>query len=155
MEERIKQLKAIAKEYNIEAEFNVKDMDGRGRNAGSAGDKMVWFSPFDDKDNLTAAFFHELGHCLFNNIFNKAGLSSTHYFCSLSGEATCWEIGFMLAEKHGFKWEYDHPVYKFAYASLFSYVFGEGDDYLRKDIFLNDIQEDFDLYLDRLEEQNA
>ena len=146
MEDRIRELMNISDIYGVKAEFNCTDTCYR--NSGFSAIDEIWMTPHDDIDNLTAGFFHELAHCVYPKISKGAELPDTS-FSILSYEATCWELGFKLAKKHGYEWHFSSPVYSYAYKCLFSYVFGEGDDWLRIFIDLKEIQDQLDTWIKR------
>lgn len=41
-----------------------------------------------------------------------------------------WEIGFRLASRFGYEWDYRDEVYRHAYKHLLTYVLSEFDDHL-------------------------
>lgn len=55
------------------------------------------------------AFFHELGHCLSNELVLKRESVMTR----LSGEELAWELGLGLAFTHGYTWDYNSKEMKY------------------------------------------
>lgn len=116
---RINELQTIANEYQVKVTFNANKTEDK--NSGGSSGNEIWLGKFDDVDLLTIAFFHELAHCLSNNILQH------RKYCSsiLANEGFAWEYGFELASQHGFTWNIEHKVYKYAEQSLRSYIYQE------------------------------
>ena len=130
----ISHLKEIAEEkYKIRL---IRDNNPELKNRAFSGGVIV-LGEFDNKDNETAAFFHELAHELWCKIMEDLGSDLHRSFSFASIEGAMWELGFNLAHIHGYDWEFGHPVYKYAYSELSTYFFdGEYDRHLfsQKDI---------------------
>lgn len=144
MDERKKELRKIANENGIDIDFDNSFDNTIPFNQAASYGEFICMNTYNNVDNLTAAFFHELAHCKFDAIREKAELPVSGFACMLSNESMCWELGFSLAAKYGYTWKYDHPVYVYAYRCLFTYVFGDSDDYLRQDMPIKRIRRDIE-----------
>ena len=129
MDDRMKELEKIADIFDLEVKFNDKETED---NSGSAAGE-IFLGRFDDKENMTIAFFHELCHCVaYGLLCGKINSEDTFRISShLAHEGFIWEHAFFMAAEYGYSWPYDHSVYKYAYKCLFTYVFNEYDDFLR------------------------
>ena len=108
-------LTSIADQHNIKVTF---DLESEGENHGSSAGDEIFLGHFTNDDLLTIAFFHELAHCLSNSVLAHR----THCSSRLADEGFAWEYGFELAAQHGYTWDIEHDVYKYAERSLLSYV---------------------------------
>lgn len=114
---------AFAKKYDVIVERQIDDY---GINCGAySGPNLIWLSStFDDPEEELAAFFHELGHIELGRLANKI----SHHMCIVSSEGAAWEIGFAIAAKEGYKWNYHSKAYQYGRRCLKSYIGGEYDD---------------------------
>lgn len=146
MDIRKKELSKIAERHNINVLFD-EDWDGcvPFNQASSSGDLIV-MNTFNNIDNFTIAFFHELAHCL----RSRDKMLATKYNIRLLEESYCWTNGIWLADLNGYRWEDPHhPVWSYVYRCIFSYIFTEYDDCYRKDISVKAIHKDIENWLER------
>lgn len=113
----------IAKQYGVSA---IRDTENCKKNNGASAGREIFLGEFEDPQIELAAFFHELGHALSNELVLKRG----RVMSKISGEGVAWEIGFGMAFEHGYEWDYDSHVMKWAREQLRSYIGGEYDDTL-------------------------
>ena len=132
MNKRIEQLREIAKKHKLNLHTDTTCEGCLNPNQGASAGDDIYLGTFDNIDNLTAAFFHELAHHLVHNIFKQCNLMYIH-FSFLSNEIVCWELGFSLAHKYGYSWLPGHAVFKYAYKCMSSYIDTEYDKYLKDD----------------------
>lgn len=115
MNEYYKLVSRICVDRNIV--LHLDDIDCERNFAAYAGKKHIFMGTFDDPDIFITAFFHELGHCV------NARLRRTNcHLCKLSNEGAAWEMGFHLAKKYGFDWDYDSKERKWARKQLQTYI---------------------------------
>ena len=107
------------------------------KNESQSSDRVIYLGEYNSEDCMVADFFHELAHLVYEKYlyveysrFGKTVGKNFLYFSKLSEEALMWEIGFRLASKFGFEWNYNHLVYRHAYKHLLSYILNEFDDSL-------------------------
>lgn len=110
----------IAKKYGIPI---ITEHEDCNKNQGSSTGDKIFLGIFNDPEIKIAAFFHELGH-----ILTGREMTRTHYMSNLSQEGIAWERGFHEAHKHGFLWDYNSHVMKWARSQLRTYINGEYDD---------------------------
>lgn len=145
-EDTINKLKQIADSYDVELEFS--DID-KGASNGSR--YYIELGRFEDENQLVISFFHELAHARTSGLllrdFSKEG---EHVMPSaLASEGFAWTFAVELAKEHGFEFPIGHPIYAFVYRNLFSYTFAYNDDILRNSLEENEINKEFQAYLNR------
>lgn len=125
-------IREIAKLYNIKIYFNSSL-----KNESASSFQEIEIGEYNSEDCMVADFFHELAHLTFdkyinikNSRFGKTVGRNFLYFSKLSHEALMWEIGFRLASRFGYEWDYRDEVYRHAYKHLLTYVLSEFDDHL-------------------------
>lgn len=125
-------IREIAKLYNIKIYFNSSL-----KNESASSFQEIEIGEYESEDCMLVDFFHELAHLTFdkyinikNSRFGKTVGKNFLYFSNLSHEALMWEIGFRLASRFGYEWDYRDDVYRHAYKHLLTYVLSEYDDYL-------------------------
>ena len=104
----------IAKEYNVTIKRDTKNCED---NQGASAGRDIYLGNFDDTEIETVAFFHELGHILSNEIVCKRGYTMT----TISSEGLAWELGLGIAFEHGYEWDYNSHVMKWARDQLRTY----------------------------------
>lgn len=92
----IKALSDIAGRLCIAVEFNSPNFREDELNHGVACENSIWLSKFDDAEILALAFFHEVGHILFDRVFYKR----KYFFSEITHEGAAWEVAFMLASEY-------------------------------------------------------
>ena len=103
----------IANEYNVSV---IRDTENCDDNYGSCAGKEIFLGNFDDPEIELIAFFHELGHTLSSTVC-KRGCVMTR----ISGEGLAWELGLGIAFEHGYEWDYDSHVMKWAREQFATY----------------------------------
>lgn len=112
----------IATKYNVSVQRDTENCED---NHGACAGKDTWLGNFDDSEIETVAFFHELGHALSNELVCKRGRTMT----KLSGEGLAWELGLGIAFEHGYTWDYDSNVMKWAREQFRTYFKGVKNDH--------------------------
>ncbi len=97
----------IAEKYRANVSRDTENCDC---NSGGSAGRNIWLGEFDDDEIELAAFFHELGHVLSDEYVLKRGKT----FTKLSGEGLAWELGFGISFEHGYEWDYNSHVMKWA-----------------------------------------
>ena len=119
-------IKQIAEDYDIKL-INVtkKNIDKYSKlykikkedlinNAEIIGNEELILGIFDDKEVRIAAFFHEIGHTLISDKFEKL----VNCDCLLI-EYKAWILGLKAAKKYGYK--FSNKTFKYILTSLNSY----------------------------------
>jgi hypothetical protein len=107
----------------VSAEEN-KRANGEHRNHMASAGSTIFLNEFDDPGIELAAFFHELGHV---EVSRSPYFRGDQSVCKLSQEALAWEVGFTLARKEGYNWDYYSKQYNYARRCLKSYLHYERD----------------------------
>jgi len=107
------EIKLLAKKYNVNVMRNEK---ARNNNGYVCGD-YIHLGNFDKPNLELAAFFHELGHFLRNQILN-----SNRSVCKLSNESLAWEIALAKAKEEGYEWDFYGEELNYARKCLKSFV---------------------------------
>ena len=84
-------LQRIADSYHIGLYF---DDNKPCRNHGASARTEIWLGEFANDEELVAAFFHELAHCIAEDIY---------WDVKIEYEIQIWLQGFDLLQKHGYK----------------------------------------------------
>ena len=108
----------VAKIHGIKLQLECEE---EPKNHASSAGNEIFMGIFDDADILTIAFFHELAHCLSNNVLRHR----KYCFSILADEGFAWEYAFELAADYGCIWNIKHKVYKYAEENLRSYIYSE------------------------------
>ena len=107
----------------VSAEEN-KRLNGEHRNNMASSGSMIFLNEFDDPDFEIVAFFHELGHV---EISRSPYFSFNSAFCYLASEALAWSVGFAIAEREGYVWDYRSKQKEYARECLKTYLNHEGE----------------------------
>ncbi len=114
----------IANQYGItvhKVEKGDKYCEANGENlyinsSFAAGKDEIFIGIYEDKDMEIASFFHELGHCISNNLkqFKREELSKWDI------ELDAWVVGLNEAYKH--KYSMKPSTFKYMVECLNSYI---------------------------------
>jgi hypothetical protein len=119
------EIERLADKYGVHLVSAKEGAEANGaqpNNMSSAG-STIFLNEFDDPDIELAAFLHELGHV---ELGRTTYFHNEVSFCLISKEALAWEIGFSIAKKEGYDWDYYSKQYDYARKCLLSYLHADG-----------------------------